>query len=126
MFQSPITRRWTLLLALPLLTATSLAHADESERDAIIAAIETVKSKIQATAYRIDEVQKDIDKIEAEIDEYMKLFRESQKKEYEDAIEQAKIKLEVRRQTLARLELQLHRYYIQLDDLERHLADLGG
>ncbi|HPF37191.1 MAG TPA: hypothetical protein P5081_13260 [Phycisphaerae bacterium] len=126
MFKSPITRRWMLLLALPILTATSMARADESERDAIIAAIETVKTKIQATAYQVDEVLKDIDKIEAEIAEYTKLFKESRKKEYETAIEQAKIKLNVRRQTLAQLEDQLHHYYVQLDDLEQQLADMGG
>ena len=126
MFTSPHIRRLILVLALPLMSVTSIANADDSERDQIIAAIESVKANIEITAQRIADITEEIPKIQKDIEEYDKMYRETKKDEYRKAYEEAVTKLDAKMHSLVTLENRINDYRRLLQDLEARLAALGG
>lgn len=126
MFTFPHIRKWMLVLTIPLMSVTSIAQADDSEREQILADIDAVTAKIELTKQLITDISEDIPKIQNAIDEYHKLYKETKKDEYLKAAESATVKLRAKVQSLIKLEAQLSEYYIILAELEDRLAQIGG
>lgn len=126
MIASPHTRKWTLLLALPILTIATTLRADDAEREEILAAIDAVNVKIDQTLVKIDDLSIEIEKIEKEIVELEKLVNETKDDAAKRALRTAQQKRKARISQRTSFEVALQEYYVTLDQLEKILADLGG
>ncbi|MCB9851747.1 MAG: hypothetical protein H6819_01525 [Phycisphaerales bacterium] len=126
MFTFNHIRKWALILAIPLMSITSIARADDTERLQILAAIDAVTAKIEATKQQMTEISAEIPKIQDEIDQYYKLYKETKKEEYVKAAESAAAKLMAKERAFVKLEELLNEYYTILAELEARLEELGG
>lgn len=127
MFTIPHTRKWILVLALPVLTITTIARADrEADRARILAAIDSVEKKIDETRSMIRSLNGEILRIRSAMDEYKKLYEETKDDVYKEKHEEAAFKLREKLDLRYDAEVRIQEYYELLAQLEHQLEKLSG
>ena len=125
MFSATTTRRWLATLVLPVLAIANFAHADETDRDQLIAAINVVNIKIDAAYKAHDGFTSQIRKSELDMNFNKRMYEETQKDEYIKAYEKLAREMPELIAKQRGIEIHIIELLATLDYLEDKLAQLG-